>query len=43
MFNWQDLLVYLLLATAVSYLIRKFFRKKKKKASACGTNDCSCH
>lgn len=37
----QEVLVYLILAAAVAFLIRKFLWKKKKKN--CGDDDCGCH
>ncbi len=45
----QNILVYLTLAIAVAYLVRKFLLPKKRLASgkdhpgACGKNDCGCH
>ena len=44
MWNFQDILVYLAVAVAVFFLIRKyFFKKKKKNGSACGDANCGCH
>jgi len=37
----QDIIVYILVAGAVAFLIKKYFFKKKK-ASGCG-DDCGCH
>ncbi len=45
----QPLLVYLTLAVAVGYIVRKFFWpksllvNKKGKSKACGQDDCGCH
>jgi len=39
----QSIIAYLLVIGAVAFLIKKFFRKKKKKASDCGNDDCGCH
>lgn len=45
----QSLLVYLTLAVAVGYLVKKFFLPKKlfasKKSTSknCGEGDCGCH
>ncbi|WP_445453287.1 FeoB-associated Cys-rich membrane protein [Flavobacterium sp. 25HG05S-40] len=38
----QELLVYLAVAIALGFLIRKFFWKKKSKKN-CGDDDCGCH
>lgn len=48
MWNWQEILVYLILALAVAYLIRKFIwnpsaSKKRKLPGGCGEEDCGCH
>jgi len=42
--DFQQLLVYITLAIAIGFLIRKFIWKKKKSKSSksCG-DDCSCH
>ncbi|MGC4041035.1 MAG: FeoB-associated Cys-rich membrane protein [Flavobacterium sp.] len=37
----QELLVYIALAIALGFLIRKFFWKKKSKKD-CGNGDCGC-
>jgi hypothetical protein len=38
----QQVLVYLTVALALIFIIRKFFWKKKAKKN-CGDNDCGCH
>ncbi len=44
MWSIQNILVYLALAGALFFLIKKYFlKKKKKKDSVCGDNDCGCH
>ncbi|UNZ00052.1 FeoB-associated Cys-rich membrane protein [Zhouia spongiae] len=41
----QTILVYITLAVAVGYLVRKFFWPKRRQSAAkeCGKNDCGCH
>ncbi|SHG76092.1 hypothetical protein SAMN05444148_0887 [Winogradskyella jejuensis] len=40
----QNILVFITLGLALTFLIRKFILKPKKKAvKACGNNDCGCH
>ena len=40
----QEILVYITLAIAVGFLIKKFFWKKSKPKKACGGDDgCGCH
>ncbi len=45
----QSILVYITLAIAVGFMVKKFFlpkslfATKKSKANACGTDDCGCH
>lgn len=38
----QSILAYIVLAIAVSFLVKKFFFKKKKSNGNCG-DDCNCH
>jgi hypothetical protein len=40
----QEILVYITLAVAIGFLVKKFFWKKKPKKSnkSCG-EDCGCH
>jgi hypothetical protein len=38
----QNIFVFTAVLAAVSFLIKKFFWKKKAK-KACGTDDCGCH
>lgn len=38
----QEILAYLILATAVLFLAKKFFFKPKKKKN-CSNDDCGCH
>lgn len=40
MIDFQQIAVYVILAVAVLFLIRKYFWKKKKKN--CGGSDCGC-
>ncbi|MDT7828677.1 hypothetical protein RQM65_08380 [Pricia sp. S334] len=45
----QHILVYVVLALAVGYLVKKFllprslFASAKKGSNACGEDDCGCH
>lgn len=40
----QEIMVYLAVAAAVFFLIKKYlFKKKNKKSRACGGTDCGCH
>jgi len=39
----QEILVYITLAIAVGFLIKKFFLKKKPKSSKSCGDDCACH
>jgi len=45
----QPILVYIVLAIAVAYLVKKFFLpkalfvSKKNNSKACGQDDCGCH
>ena len=45
----QNILVYSILAVAVSYLVKKFllpkslFASNKGNAKGCGKDDCGCH
>jgi hypothetical protein len=45
----QQILVYLILALAVGYIVKKFFlpkslfASKKRGTKACGQEDCGCH
>lgn len=43
MVNFQNILVYIALALALGFLLKKFFFKKKKAQKACGKDDCGCH
>jgi hypothetical protein len=49
MWSWQHILVYLTLALAVGYLLRKFVfadsgkSKKESLEAGCGDSDCACH
>ena len=46
---FQQILVYITLALALGFIIRKFFLpkslrlSKKNNAKACGEKDCGCH
>ena len=37
----QEILVYIALAAALAYLVKRFFFKKKKSTSGCDS-DCNC-
>lgn len=40
----QELIVYVLVAGAAVFLVKKFIFKKKKKSGNCGSDeDCGCH
>ncbi|CAM4169051.1 hypothetical protein ZORO111903_04915 [Zobellia roscoffensis] len=45
----QPILVYIILAVAVGYLVKKFFlpkalfASKKRNGKACGQDGCGCH
>jgi len=44
----QSILVYITLALAIGYVVKKFFLPKrllvsKKNSKACGQDDCGCH
>jgi len=40
----QNILVFIAVAAAFTFLVRKFIWSPKKKSSkSCGTNDCGCH
>ncbi len=41
--NVQDIFAFAALASAIGYLAWKFFLKGRKKAGACGKDDCGCH
>lgn len=41
---FQNILVFITLAFAIAFLVRKFIWKPKKKtAKACGNDGCGCH
>ncbi len=46
---FQNILVYIILAVAVGYLVKKFllpkslFASGKGSAKSCGQDDCGCH
>ncbi|WP_370637857.1 FeoB-associated Cys-rich membrane protein [Flavobacterium wongokense] len=42
MMGTQEILVYLTVAAALAFIIRKFFWKRKSKKN-CGDDDCGCH
>lgn len=39
----QEIIAYVILAVAVSFLVKKFFFKKKKNDKHCGSDDCGCN
>jgi glycopeptide antibiotics resistance protein len=40
----QNILVFITLGFALTYIMRRFIWKPKKKTSkACGNDDCGCH
>ncbi len=49
MVDLQNILLYVSLAIAVGYVIRKYlvpkklFTSKTKKQKGCGSSDCGCH
>ena len=49
MWGWQHILVYITLALALGYLIRKYLWPKPRKSKSkipggdCGSPDCGCH
>ena len=49
MWDWQNILVYVILGAALYYLLRKFIWPAPKKSKAngspgtCGEEDCGCH
>jgi len=38
----QQIIVYILVGASVTFLVKKYFFKKKK-ADGCGGDDCGCH
>ncbi|WP_296143619.1 FeoB-associated Cys-rich membrane protein [uncultured Flavobacterium sp.] len=38
----QTVIMYVLVAGAFAFLVKKFFFKKKKKSGDCGNGDCRC-
>jgi hypothetical protein len=38
----QEILAFLALGIALTFLIKKFFFKKKKSDKDCGSGDCGC-
>jgi hypothetical protein len=46
---FQEILVYVILFTAIAYIVKKFFlpkslfASKKDVSKICGDNDCGCH
>lgn len=43
MWEFQNILVYLIVLTALFFLVRKFFLKKKKRNAAGCESGCGCH
>jgi len=39
----QEVITYVLLGIALTFLVKKFFFKKKKSGKDCGSDDCGCH
>lgn len=39
--EFQDILVWITFLSAIAFLVKKFFFKKKSK-KACGETDCGC-
>jgi len=45
----QNILVYIIVAVAIGYLVKKYFlpktlfSSKKTNGTSCGDNDCGCH
>jgi hypothetical protein len=40
--SFQEFLVLVTFLGAISFLVKKFFFKKKKTTKACGQDDCGC-
>ena len=40
---FQEILVFITLALAVGFLVKKYFFKGKKNTKSCGGNSCGCH
>jgi len=43
MWEFQNILVYLIVLAAVVYLVKKFFLKKKNRNAAGCDSGCGCH
>jgi len=41
--NIQEILVYITLALAIAFLVKKYFFKSKKSNSCGGNDSCGCH
>jgi glycopeptide antibiotics resistance protein len=39
----QEIIAFIALGIALSFLTKKFFFKKKKSDKDCGSGDCGCH
>jgi hypothetical protein len=39
----QEIIAFFALGTALVFLVKKFFFKKKKSDKDCGKDDCACH
>jgi hypothetical protein len=38
----QEIIAFIALGTALAFLLKKFFFKKKKSDKDCGSGDCGC-
>jgi hypothetical protein len=39
----QEIIAFFALGTALAFLVKKFFFKKKNSGKDCGKDDCACH
>ena len=40
--EFQEVLVWITFLAAISFLLKKFFFKKKKNTKICGQDECGC-
>ncbi|MDT0554252.1 FeoB-associated Cys-rich membrane protein [Urechidicola vernalis] len=40
---FQQILVFITVALAVGFLVKKYFFKSKKTTKSCGEDSCGCH
>ncbi|MFA9191940.1 FeoB-associated Cys-rich membrane protein [Flavobacterium sp. FZUC8N2.13] len=41
--SFQEIIAFSILGIAIGYLIKKYFFKKKKSDTNCGSGDCGCN